>query len=92
MKSLLFFVIATAAIAAPPAYKVTGKTTTGKMILRLIDPSEGEISLNGTRIDNLSRAAMRARFPQTVLISPLCPSFLPGCTRFHVGEVLVAYR
>jgi oligopeptide/dipeptide ABC transporter ATP-binding protein len=38
-----------------------GKSTTGRMILRLIDPSGGEIYLNGERVDRLSRAAMRRR-------------------------------
>jgi oligopeptide/dipeptide ABC transporter ATP-binding protein len=36
-----------------------GKSTTGKLILRLIDPTEGEITWNGQRIDALSRAQMR---------------------------------
>jgi oligopeptide/dipeptide ABC transporter ATP-binding protein len=36
-----------------------GKSTTGRMILKLIDPSAGEIYLNGERVDRLSRAAMR---------------------------------
>jgi oligopeptide/dipeptide ABC transporter ATP-binding protein len=38
-----------------------GKSTTGRMILRLIDPTAGEIYLNGERVDRLSRAAMRRR-------------------------------
>jgi oligopeptide/dipeptide ABC transporter ATP-binding protein len=36
-----------------------GKSTAGKTILRLIEPTAGEIRLNGDRIDGLSRAAMR---------------------------------
>jgi len=36
-----------------------GKSTVGKMILRLIDPSAGEIYLDRARVDQLSRAAMR---------------------------------
>jgi oligopeptide/dipeptide ABC transporter ATP-binding protein len=36
-----------------------GKSTTGKLILRLLDPTEGEITWNGQRIDGLSRAQMR---------------------------------
>ena len=38
-----------------------------------------------------SRAAIRARLPHTVLISPLCPSVRSGCARCHVGSVFVAY-
>ena len=36
-----------------------GKSTVGRLILRLIDPTEGEISLSGRRIDRLSQAEMR---------------------------------
>ncbi len=36
-----------------------GKSTAGKTILKLIDPTSGEIRLRGERIDGLSRAAMR---------------------------------
>ncbi len=36
-----------------------GKSTAGKLILRLIEPSAGEIRINGQRIDSLSRAAMQ---------------------------------
>jgi oligopeptide/dipeptide ABC transporter ATP-binding protein len=36
-----------------------GKSTVGRLILRLIDPTEGEISLSGRRIDQLSQAEMR---------------------------------
>jgi oligopeptide/dipeptide ABC transporter ATP-binding protein len=38
-----------------------GKSTAGKMILKLIEPTAGEIHLNGERIDRLSRRAMRRR-------------------------------
>jgi oligopeptide/dipeptide ABC transporter ATP-binding protein len=38
-----------------------GKSTTGKMILKLIEPTAGEIYLDGERIDALSRGAMRRR-------------------------------
>ena len=37
-----------------------GKSTVGKLILRLIEPTDGEIELAGKRIDTLSRSAMRA--------------------------------
>ena len=36
-----------------------GKSTTGKLILRLQDPTEGEILWRGQRIDRLSRTQMR---------------------------------
>ena len=36
-----------------------GKSTTGKAILKLIDPTAGEISIGGERIDQLSRREMR---------------------------------
>jgi oligopeptide/dipeptide ABC transporter ATP-binding protein len=36
-----------------------GKSTAGKMILKLIEPTAGEIHLDGARIDRLSRLAMR---------------------------------
>jgi oligopeptide/dipeptide ABC transporter ATP-binding protein len=38
-----------------------GKSTAGKMILKLIKPTAGEIYLDGERIDGLSRGAMRRR-------------------------------
>ncbi|TMJ32011.1 MAG: dipeptide ABC transporter ATP-binding protein [Alphaproteobacteria bacterium] len=38
-----------------------GKSTTGRMILKLIEPTGGEIYLNRERIDTLSHAAMRPR-------------------------------
>jgi oligopeptide/dipeptide ABC transporter ATP-binding protein len=38
-----------------------GKSSAGKMILKLIEPTAGEIYLNGERIDALSRGAMRRR-------------------------------
>jgi len=36
-----------------------GKSTTGKLILRLIEPTEGHVLWRGRRIDRLSRADMR---------------------------------
>jgi oligopeptide/dipeptide ABC transporter ATP-binding protein len=38
-----------------------GKSTAGKMILKLIEPTDGKVYLNGERIDRLSRGAMRQR-------------------------------
>ena len=37
-----------------------GKSTVGKLILRLIEPTAGEIELAGKRIDKLDRAEMRS--------------------------------
>jgi oligopeptide/dipeptide ABC transporter ATP-binding protein len=37
-----------------------GKSTAGRLILRLIDPTAGEVWLDGKRIDALSRGDMRA--------------------------------
>jgi oligopeptide/dipeptide ABC transporter ATP-binding protein len=36
-----------------------GKSTAGKLILKLIEPTAGEIRLDGVRIEGLSRGAMR---------------------------------
>jgi oligopeptide/dipeptide ABC transporter ATP-binding protein len=36
-----------------------GKSTTGKAVLKLIEPTAGEIRIDGQRIDQLSRAEMR---------------------------------
>jgi oligopeptide/dipeptide ABC transporter ATP-binding protein len=38
-----------------------GKSTVGRLIMRLIEPSAGRIVLDGDDITNVSRAAMRAR-------------------------------
>jgi oligopeptide/dipeptide ABC transporter ATP-binding protein len=37
-----------------------GKSTAGRVILRLVDPTAGEVWLDGKRIDQLSRGDMRA--------------------------------
>ena len=38
-----------------------GKSTAGRLILRLVDPTAGEVWLDGKRIDALSRGDMRAQ-------------------------------
>jgi oligopeptide/dipeptide ABC transporter ATP-binding protein len=38
-----------------------GKSTAGKLILKLIEPTAGEITLRGERIDPMSRGTMRER-------------------------------
>ena len=38
-----------------------GKSTAGKLILKLIEPTAGEIRLSGERIEGMSRGTMRAR-------------------------------
>jgi oligopeptide/dipeptide ABC transporter ATP-binding protein len=38
-----------------------GKSTAGKLILKLIEPTQGEITLRGERIDAMSRGSMRER-------------------------------
>ena len=45
-----------------------GKSTVGRMILRLIDPSAGTVTLDGTDVTRLSRARMRAFRPRLQMI------------------------
>ena len=70
-----------------------GKSTAGKAILRLLDPTAGTVKLRGQRIDNLSRAEMRPyrRELQVVFQDPfssLNPRLSVGSI---VGEPLVNY-
>ena len=37
----------------------SGKSTLGRMLLRLLDPTEGEVYFNGEQISNLSNRKMR---------------------------------
>ncbi|HJS32607.1 MAG TPA: dipeptide ABC transporter ATP-binding protein [Alphaproteobacteria bacterium] len=70
-----------------------GKSTAGKTILKLIEPTSGAISLRGERIDGLSRKAMRAfrRELQVVFQDPYS-SLNPRMTvQQIVGEPLVNY-
>ena len=48
-----------------------GKSTVGKAILRLIEPTAGEVHLDGERIDNLSRHA----------VAPVCAAACRWCSR-----------
>jgi len=63
-----------------------GKSTAGKTILRLIDPTAGTVKLRGQRIDNLSRSEMRPyrRELQVVFQDPYS-SLNP---RLSVGEIV----
>ncbi|HEY1299935.1 MAG TPA: oligopeptide/dipeptide ABC transporter ATP-binding protein [Stellaceae bacterium] len=71
-----------------------GKSTAGKAILKLIEPTAGEIRVSGERIDALSRARMRPwrRRLQMVFQDPyssLNPRFR---VRDIIAEPLVNYR
>ncbi len=50
-----------------------GKTTLGRLVLRLLDPTAGEIVFDGQPIANLSKAALRPLRPkmQVVFQNPL---------------------
>jgi len=63
-----------------------GKSTAGKAILKLIDPTSGTVKLRGERIDNLGRRAMRPyrRELQVVFQDPYS-SLNP---RLSVGEIV----
>ena len=67
-----------------------GKSTVGKTILKLIDPTDGEIWLSGARIDGLSKGEMRPfrRQMQVVFQDPYS-SLNPRLTvRDIIGEPL----
>lgn len=51
-----------------------GKTTIGKMIPRLVDPTHGELTISGTRIDELSIAKLK----ETVCYVPQRPFIFSG--------------
>jgi oligopeptide/dipeptide ABC transporter ATP-binding protein len=63
-----------------------GKSTAGKSILKLIEPTSGSVKLRGTRIDRLSRAEMRPyrRELQVVFQDPYS-SLNP---RMNVGDIV----
>jgi oligopeptide/dipeptide ABC transporter ATP-binding protein len=71
-----------------------GKSTVGRTILKLIEPSDGEIILEGVAITNLSRRAMHPhrRHLQAVFQDPYS-SLNPRLTAGEiVGEPLLNYR
>ena len=70
-----------------------GKSTAGRAILKLIEPTAGEISLNGARIDGLSRAEMRPfrRQVQVVFQDPYSSLNPRLKVRDIIGEPLVNY-
>jgi oligopeptide/dipeptide ABC transporter ATP-binding protein len=70
-----------------------GKSTAGKTVLKLIDPTSGSISVRGARIDHLSRSEMRPyrRHLQVVFQDPyssLNPRLSAGAI---VAEPLINY-
>jgi oligopeptide/dipeptide ABC transporter ATP-binding protein len=70
-----------------------GKSTAGKAILKLIDPTAGEISLSGARIDQLSQGDMRPfrRQMQVVFQDPYSSLNPRLRVRDIIGEPLVNY-
>jgi oligopeptide/dipeptide ABC transporter ATP-binding protein len=71
-----------------------GKSTAGKAILKLIEPTAGEIRVNGERIDGLSRGAMRPwrRRLQVVFQDPYSSLNPRLSVRDIIAEPLVNYR
>ncbi len=63
-----------------------GKSTIGKTILRLTEPTDGEVYLNGQRIDNLSQRRLRSlrRHMQVVFQDP----FSSLSPRMRVRDIL----
>ena len=70
-----------------------GKSSAGKAILKLIEPTSGEIRVNGTRIDGLSRRAMRPwrRQLQVVFQDPYSSLNPRLSVRDIIAEPLVNY-
>ncbi len=70
-----------------------GKSTAGKAILKLIDPTAGEIRIKGERIDGLSRRGMRPyrRQLQVVFQDPYSSLNPRLNVRDIIGEPLVNY-
>ena len=70
-----------------------GKSTAGKAILKLIDPTAGEVRINGERIDGLSRHEMRPwrRQLQVVFQDPYSSLNPRLRVREIIGEPLVNF-
>jgi len=70
-----------------------GKSTAGKTILKLLDPTAGEIRINGERIDALSRGEMRPyrRQLQVVFQDPYSSLNPRLRIRDIIGEPLINY-
>jgi oligopeptide/dipeptide ABC transporter ATP-binding protein len=70
-----------------------GKSTAGKTILKLLDPTAGEIRINGERIDRLSRHEMRPyrRQLQVVFQDPYSSLNPRLRIRDIIGEPLINY-
>ncbi|MGA7259895.1 MAG: dipeptide ABC transporter ATP-binding protein [Stellaceae bacterium] len=70
-----------------------GKSTAGKAILKLIDPTAGEVSINGERIDHLTRQQMRPwrRQLQVVFQDPYSSLNPRLRIRDIIGEPLINY-
>jgi oligopeptide/dipeptide ABC transporter ATP-binding protein len=70
-----------------------GKSTAGKTILKLIDPTAGEIRIKGERIDGLSRGEMRPyrRQLQVVFQDPYSSLNPRLRIRDIIGEPLINY-
>src|SRR5437762_3344574 len=70
-----------------------GKSTAGKAILKLIDPTAGEVCINGERIDRLTRQQMRPwrRRLQVVFQDPYSSLNPRLRVRDIIGEPLVNY-
>jgi len=70
-----------------------GKSTAGKAILKLIEPTAGEIHISGARIDQLSRSEMRPfrRQLQVVFQDPYSSLNPRLRVRDIIGEPLINY-
>jgi oligopeptide/dipeptide ABC transporter ATP-binding protein len=70
-----------------------GKSTAGKTILKLIDPTSGEIRIRGERIDRLTRGEMRPYRRQLQVVFQDPYSSLNPRLKIHdiIGEPLVNY-
>jgi oligopeptide/dipeptide ABC transporter ATP-binding protein len=70
-----------------------GKSTAGKAILKLLDPTAGEVRINGRRIDRLSRREMRPyrRQLQVVFQDPYSSLNPRLRIRDIIGEPLLNY-